>query len=344
MMMAEPHTVRCLRIDEPEGLLAAMPGVEMQAVPLRTGPFGVEILRFDLGDVVFQAGACTPNLAFAAARPATAVVQLPLAGVETLILNGQPAAPRMVGLYGPNGTLERSNPQPSRYAILVLPAHAVGALLAPPSDCPLLRPGAQGLFWAGPDAWKRAVDLARDATATASADPRTFDGAEPRRSLRVSLLHAMRELIADQDVGEGARPLCVSPARRRIVRMADAYLRANPMRPIYTDDLCDALDTSASSLSQAFRATFGITPHRFLKLRRLAMVRTALCAHEGPEPLVKTVALSHGFWHLGQFAHDYRAMYGEVPSETLARTGSDAAGRRARRNASRRAEPATVGP
>jgi hypothetical protein len=34
---------------------------------------------------------------------------------------------------------------------------------------------------------------------------------------------------------------------------------------------------------------------------------------------VKSIALSHGFWHLGQFAHDYRATFGEAPSETLAR-------------------------
>ena len=49
------------------------------------------------------------------------------------------------------------------------------------------------------------------------------------------------------------------------------------------------------------------------------MVRSLLRSREGPAPLVKSVALAHGFWHLGLFANDYRAMYGEMPSETLAR-------------------------
>ena len=31
------------------------------------------------------------------------------------------------------------------------------------------------------------------------------------------------------------------------------------------------------------------------------------------------VALAHGFWHLGQFAQDYRRMYAETPTQTLAR-------------------------
>ena len=57
------------------------------------------------------------------------------------------------------------------------------------------------------------------------------------------------------------------------------------------------------------------------------MVRNLLRSREGPAPLVKSVALAHGFWHLGQFAIDYRAMYGEMPSETLARAWG---GRRAR--------------
>jgi AraC family ethanolamine operon transcriptional activator len=27
----------------------------------------------------------------------------------------------------------------------------------------------------------------------------------------------------------------------------------------------------------------------------------------------------HGFWHMGQFAADYRRIYGELPSDTLKR-------------------------
>jgi hypothetical protein len=51
-------------------------------------------------------------------------------------------------------------------------------------------------------------------------------------------------------------------------------------------------------------------------------------------PLIKSVALSHGFWHPGQFLHDYRETFGEMLSDTLARTrGCDAT--RSRRQAGR---------
>jgi hypothetical protein len=37
-------------------------------------------------------------------------------------------------------------------------------------------------------------------------------------------------------------------------------------------------------------------------------------------PLIKSVALSHGFWHPGQFSHDYHETFGEMLSDTLAQT------------------------
>jgi AraC-like DNA-binding protein len=311
--------VRFARFDEPEELVAAVPGVSFRAVPSRAGPFNAAFTTFGLGDVVFQTGECSPFLALATAGPETTAVQLPFEGLETFILNGRAMPPHAVGLYGADGTLERASQRPTRHAVLLLPLDRAEALLSLPSASPLLRAAGRGMFQADPHVWERAVDLARAATATAVADPATFDAEEARRSLRASLLHTAHELIAGPEDGEVPRIIRASPARRRVVLAADEYLAANPARPIYTEDLCAALGVSAARLAEAFRATFGISPHRFLKLRRLAMVRASLRSREGPTPLVKSAALSHGFWHLGQFAHDYRAMYGEAPSDTLAR-------------------------
>ena len=100
---------------------------------------------------------------------------------------------------------------------------------------------------------------------------------------------------------------------------AEAYLFANAARPVYTEELCAALVVSQAALREAFDAAYGVSPHRFLKLRRMSMVRATLLLGLGHRRSVKAAALSHGFWHLGQFAHDYRAVFGEAPSETLAR-------------------------
>jgi AraC family ethanolamine operon transcriptional activator len=232
----------------------------------------------------------------------------------------------MVGLYGGGAEFLRANPRANTFVTLALPMDRAEALLCPP----LRRPGAQGLLEAGPAAWERAAGVVRAAVTIAAAAPATFDAEPPRAALRDALLDAARGLVREPDRRDG-RSRRDATARRRVVVAADEHLRAHLARPIYTEELCAALGVSPATLAAAFHAAFGVSPHRFLKLRRLAMVRNVLGSREGPAPLVKSVALAHGFWHLGQFAVEYRALYGETPSETLARGARGARGaRRAR--------------
>ena len=311
--------VELSRFREPEDLVNAVPGLVFRATPLRTGPFDVSLTTFGLGDIALQTGQSTPHLAFVNAGPDTAAVQMPLDNVETLVLNGRTLRPRMVRLHGGGAELLRTNPRANSHAVLTLPMDRAEALLCPPSASPLVRPGAQELLEIRPEAWDRAAGIVRAAAEVAVREPRTFDAEQPRAALREALLQAVRDLIAGAQDGGAPGGSPRPRSWRRVVVAADEHLRAHLDRPIYTEELCAALGVSASGLSGAFHATFGLSPHRFLKLRRLAMVRTRLRSREGPAPLVKSVALSHGFWHLGQFATDYRGLYGETPSETLAR-------------------------
>ena len=289
-----------------------------QVIPIGSGPFEVDLTTIQMGDVSLHIGRSSPLMGFAKAAPDRAILQLPIWNVETLVLNGAACQRGMVGVYGSDAELLRANPRPSSYAALVLPFNSVEKLLEPPPDSKLLQPGAHALFQADPSTWRRCESIVHAAREAATAVPDIFAAEQPRIALREALLRAAHDLVAPERKAEIRLPRS-SRARRRIVVAADEYLRVHLDRPIYTEELCDALAVSASSLAEAFRAVFVISPHRFLKLRRLSMVRAALRSPEGAAPLVKSVALAHGFWHLGQFARDYREAFGETPSETLAR-------------------------
>lgn len=56
----------------------------------------------------------------------------------------------------------------------------------------------------------------------------------------------------------------------------------------------------------------------FLRQQRLHGVRRKLLAAGPGEATVNREALETGFRHLGRFAADYRALFGESPRETLA--------------------------
>jgi transcriptional regulator GlxA family with amidase domain len=81
--------------------------------------------------------------------------------------------------------------------------------------------------------------------------------------------------------------------------------------------ICATLAIGQRTLARAVRTVRGTTPSRHLHGLALAEARAAL---QGPTTRsVKQVALRCGFRELGRFAADYRAAFGENPSETLRR-------------------------
>ena len=69
-----------------------------------------------------------------------------------------------------------------------------------------------------------------------------------------------------------------------------------------------------------FLKRIGITPKKYIKFLRMARVHHGLKNFEvqGCASIIELAGM-HGFWHMGQFAADYRKIYGELPSETQAR-------------------------
>lgn len=101
-----------------------------------------------------------------------------------------------------------------------------------------------------------------------------------------------------------------------IVRKAEAVISANLRNPIYSEELAREVGVSVRTLHSAVLKHRGISLHRYLRLKRLWLVRQRL--REG-DISVKACALAHGFWHLGEFSKSYRRYFGEAPSETLER-------------------------
>jgi AraC family ethanolamine operon transcriptional activator len=95
-----------------------------------------------------------------------------------------------------------------------------------------------------------------------------------------------------------------------------ALLSDDLAQPIYSEEMARKLGLSVRTLHDVVRRYRGMSLHRYLRLRRLWLVRRRLLA--GADS-VKAVALAFGFWHLSDFSRSYRDQFGETPSETLER-------------------------
>ncbi|HNP35360.1 MAG TPA: helix-turn-helix domain-containing protein [Woeseiaceae bacterium] len=100
-------------------------------------------------------------------------------------------------------------------------------------------------------------------------------------------------------------------------RRAEAYMRERISEPVSIDELCVALHVSRRYLEYAFSGAFGTSPSRYLRLLRLNEVRRRLQT-PGAATTVTGEASNFGFSHLSQFAVQYKQLFGQSPSATLA--------------------------
>lgn len=100
----------------------------------------------------------------------------------------------------------------------------------------------------------------------------------------------------------------------KIFQDVRALLSDDLSQPIYSEEIARKLGVSVRTLHDVVRRYRGMSLHRYLRLRRLWLVRQRLLA--GADS-VKAVALAFGFWHLSDFSRSYRDQFGETPSQTL---------------------------
>ncbi len=84
-------------------------------------------------------------------------------------------------------------------------------------------------------------------------------------------------------------------------------------------ELCRMAGASERTLRNAFQERLGVAPKHYVNAMRLKRVREKLLDGPASASPVQDIAASFGFWHTGQFAADYRRLFGELPSETLSR-------------------------
>jgi transcriptional regulator GlxA family with amidase domain len=104
-----------------------------------------------------------------------------------------------------------------------------------------------------------------------------------------------------------------------VTRQAEEFLAQNLESPVSLSDAVILVGTSTRSLLRAFQKRRGTSPMAFRRRRRFEAARRDLFLADPGETSVTMIAGRYCFDHLGRFAGDYRALFGESPSDTLRR-------------------------
>jgi AraC family ethanolamine operon transcriptional activator len=103
------------------------------------------------------------------------------------------------------------------------------------------------------------------------------------------------------------------------VRRARDYIDAHLGDSLLLSRVAASAGVSSRTMELAFRDVLGVGPIKYIRTRRLNRARRLLLKASGGDRPVSEVAVDCGLFHLGHFSRDYKALFGELPSETLGR-------------------------
>ena len=141
----------------------------------------------------------------------------------------------------------------------------------------------------------------------------------------VASLNALITAIADLD-SEIRPPTEKSRLSSDTVAKALKHACGQKWGGLQVADLALAAGVTSRTLLRMFRQQLGVGPASYLKLRQLNMVRRALRGKCEPSSKITNIMSEHGVTEFGRFASEYKALFGERPSETVARSRVQRAG------------------
>ena len=149
-------------------------------------------------------------------------------------------------------------------------------------------------------------------------EPNLLSYPEVQKVMRSGIVGHLVEVLAS--AAQAPLPSRSFKGRCQVVREATEYALAHVSEPVTVADLCFKLNISRRMLNYCFQEVLGTNPVNYLRSLRLNGARRALRDPAIRSASIQDVACKWGFWHLSRFAGEYRALFGELPSDTLRRS------------------------
>jgi AraC-like DNA-binding protein len=129
--------------------------------------------------------------------------------------------------------------------------------------------------------------------------PEIIANPDAARGSEQALIEAMVACLGHHDGRENS---LAQGQHALVMRRFRRVVEENQDQPLYIPDICKAIGVSESTLRMCCQEHLGMSPKRYLLLRRMALTRRALRQAEPDATSVTATATRYGFWELGRFA------------------------------------------
>ena len=281
------------------------------------GDFSAKLTRIGLHRLWLQRfSENLPRIVHAAHTPGRAMVQFQIAPGPSLSLAGLELGPTTVLRHSVGDDYHHVSSGPASFGAMSLPVEELAPIAEEMAAVDLTPPRDTMLVMAAPSAMARLKRLHAAAGDLAENASEIIANPDAARGLEQELIEAMVGCLDQQErransLAQGQHAI----AMRRFHRAVEEHVG----EPLYIPEICRAIRVSERTLRTCCQEHLGMSPKRYLLLRRMGLARRALCEAAPDATSVTAIGTRYGFWELGRFAVEYQALFGEPPSATLRR-------------------------
>lgn len=269
----------------------------------------------DLGDVVLMSGSEGAGTVYTGTGlPGYFNIFVPLTGHETTVVDGHLFDRSKIGWMVPDAMFHIDAKCPASWLTVAMSCERImrwAEVRHDEFDFSLLQHNlvSNARRSLGPLIW-----LARRLFNIEATTPEVLHAESAEYGARMEVLDLVFRLLLPVDpVQAKARP---TRNHKEILRRALDLLDALHERCVYTEDICHAACASERTVRNVFHHYLGMSPHRYLMLRRLHAIRADI-RHAGPQDTITSICARFGVWDFGRFASHYRQHFGVLPAHAL---------------------------
>jgi AraC-like DNA-binding protein len=256
-----------------------------------------------------------PRIAYVCLRPQLCFVTFPAHSGPLPVWGGTDLRPGEIVLHGRGERLHQSTPGALVWNIIALDPVQLeqygralsGKPFALQSEGKILRPSPRDAA--------RLRRLHAQVCRLAETKPRLLAHTEVARALEQSLIQALVACLTRASM----RTSAVKRRHARIMIMFEEVLADHLSKPLRMSELCGLIGVSERTLRSCCAQFLGMSPIRYVLLRRLSRARVALRDAEPDAANLLEFVRGFGFSELGRFEAAYRAAFSEAPLTTLQR-------------------------
>ena len=302
---------------EPDEYAAAIRQGTHQLTVVQSGIFKAKLTRIDLHRLWMQRFsedlARTSNSDGWGGR---AVIAFATEPGPSLIRNGTELNESSISWLRPGANYYQRSSGPVTYATMSLALDDLAILGPAIVGRELKIPDSAAVVTPSPIAMQRLQRLHAAASVLAEDVPEILAHPDASQGLEQSLIEAMIDCLGG---GELRQDRAASRQHAAIMRRFHQVIEQHGDQPLYLPELCTKVGASERTLRACCQEHLGTGPKHFLLLRRMHLFRRALRESSSATATVAAIATRFGFWQFGRLAGEYRTLFGEAPSDTLAR-------------------------